>query len=142
MINRLFYKKNTTVIFKALLIFAIIVSVALPIYVSAVESQQSCDPTKELCNPIKYDSIPCFFKELLRIAAQIGSIFIILGFVYSGFLFVTARANEEELGKAKRAITYTVIGAIIVLGAWAFAVGITNTINTIVNGNQTLELCP
>jgi hypothetical protein len=105
-------------------------------------SNDTCDPTKELCNPIKYPSIPCLFKAILEIAAQIGSVFIILGFIYSGFLFVSARGNEEELAKAKRAITYTVIGAIIVLGAWAFSVGIANTINTIVNGTGGGELCP
>lgn len=92
-----------------------------------------CDPNKQLCNPIKFNSIPEFFEEVLKIAAQIGTVVIILGLVYTGFLFVTARGNQDELTKAKQAFTYTVIGAAIVLGAWAFSVAITNTINTITN---------
>jgi hypothetical protein len=93
----------------------------------------ACDPNKQLCNPIRFNSIPEFFEELLKIAAQIGSVVIILGLVYSGFLFISARGNQEELSKAKKAFTYTVIGAMIVLGAWAFSVAIGNTIRTITN---------
>lgn len=90
-------------------------------------------PANTLCNPLKseFDTIPKLFQAILGIAAEIGSVFVILGIIYSGFLFVMARGNQEELSKAKRAITYSVIGAALVLGAWAFSVAIANTINTI-----------
>lgn len=98
-----------------------------------------------LQNPLKseYSTIPCLFKAILQIAAEIGAVFVVLGIIYSGFLFVTARGNEEYLGVAKKAITYTVIGAILVLGAWAFSVGVANTINTITSGTNNVQInCP
>ena len=91
----------------------------------------SCDPKTQLCNPIKYNTIQDFFQAVLQIAAQIGSILVVMALIYSGFLFVTARGNEEQLTTAKKALTYTVIGAIVVLGAWSFSVAISNTVNTI-----------
>ncbi|OHA15373.1 MAG: hypothetical protein A3H57_01730 [Candidatus Taylorbacteria bacterium RIFCSPLOWO2_02_FULL_43_11] len=115
------------------LFFSVLVSF-VPAFVVAEQGSQDCDPTKMICNPVRFSTIQCFFKEVLRIAAEIGGVFVVLGIIYSGFLFVSARGNAEELGKAKRAITYTMIGAALVLGAWAFAVGIANTINTITNG--------
>ncbi len=92
-----------------------------------------CDPNRELCNPIRFNNIFDLFKEVLRIAAEIGTVFVVVGFVYSGFLFVKAQGNQEELSKAKRSLTYTVIGAAIVLGAWAFSVAISETIKGITN---------
>ena len=91
------------------------------------------NPTGTLANPLKpeLDSIPALFQAVLGIAAEIGAVFVVLGLIYSGFLFVMARCNEEELSKAKIAITYTVIGAAIVLGAWAFSVAIKTTIDAI-----------
>ncbi len=111
-----------------LLVFTVLL---IPVISFAVDTP--CDPSKELCNPIKFGSIQDFFQAVLQIAAEVGSVIIILAFIYSGFLFVSARGNQEELSKAKKSITYTVIGAIIVLGAWAFSVAITNTVNTITN---------
>jgi hypothetical protein len=123
----------------------ILVSVVGPYIVMAASGDTVCGDAAnpKLCNPIKFDSIQCFFKEVLRIAAEIGAVFVVVGIIYSGFMFVQARGNAEELGKAKRAITYTVIGAALVLGAWAFSVGIANTINTILNGSIDVKIqCP
>lgn len=132
--------KNTKIIYIALLCLLILFMI-LP-SLSIAEDSNPCTPGTELCNPIRFNTIQCFFKEVLKVAAQIGSVFVVLGIIYSGFLFVSARGNAEELGKAKRAITYTVIGAALVLGAWAFAVGIANTINTITNGVKVDIECP
>lgn len=122
--------------------------IALVIVLAAVISPQfavatNCVPNEELCNPTRFENIQCFFKEVLKIAAEIGGVFVVVGIFYSGFLFVSARGNAEELGKAKRSITYTVIGAALVLGAWAFSVGIANTVNSLLNGNLRIEIpCP
>lgn len=109
--------------------FLFFLLILVPLFTSA--DQTACNPSTELCNPTKFESIPALFEAVLKIAAEIGSVIIILALIYSGFLFVMARGNEEELTKAKRAITYTVIGAVLVLGAWAFSVAISNTIHTI-----------
>lgn len=109
---------------------------SFPLFVMA--DSQACDPAIQICNPLKVKTIQCLFREVLKIAAEIGSVFIVIGIIYSGFLFVKAQGNQEELAVAKKAITYTAIGAMLVLGAWAFSTGIANTISTI-TGDQTVS---
>ena len=43
-------------------------------------------------------------------------------------MFVFARGNSEKITKAKDALIYTVIGAAILLGAWAIALLISETV--------------
>ena len=50
--------------------------------------------------------------------AFIGILFFIL-MIYGGFLWMTARGNEENVTKAKELIIAAVIGLVIVLAAYA-----------------------
>lgn len=52
------------------------------------------------------------------ILSFIGVIFMIL-VIYGGFLWMTARGNEQQVEKAKTLIIQSVIGLIIVLSAYA-----------------------
>ena len=72
----------------------------------------------QLKNPIKYSTFSDFAAGVTKAAVQILLPFIVLAFIYSGFLFVKAQGNEAELEKAKTAITYSIIGAFILLGSW------------------------
>ncbi len=77
-------------------------------------------PTTQLLNPLAggVDSIEKLLKLILNnIVLPIGSVVIVIMIIYSGFLFVTARGNEDKIGDAKRTLTYVVIGAAILLGA-------------------------
>lgn len=62
-------------------------------------------------------------KDLvLRITSQlsllIGSIAIIV-FVWAGILFLTSAGNEAQIGKARKAVLYAVIGLAIALAGQA-----------------------
>jgi len=50
----------------------------------------------------------------------LGIIFILFT-IYGGYLYLTARGNEEQTKKAKAIITQNIIGIIIILGAYALA---------------------
>ncbi|MFB6225847.1 MAG: hypothetical protein ABEJ02_00680 [Candidatus Paceibacteria bacterium] len=50
----------------------------------------------------------------------IGIIFTVL-MVYGGFLWMTARGNEDQVDKAQRIITAAVIGLIIAVGAFSIS---------------------
>lgn len=134
--------KNLSKIFFAFfMVFCLVFSFSTPLSVDAQgngitggNSGTGTTPPSsgvKLINPLKWDTLVEFFREILKIAAQIGSIFVVVGFVYTGFLFVKAQGNAEELATAKRSFTYTVIGAALVLGAWAFAMAIAETIKSI-----------
>lgn len=55
----------------------------------------------------------------------IGTIMFAL-MVYSGFLWMTAGGNEEQVTQAKTTIRNCVIGLIIVLMSWAITLAVTN----------------
>ncbi len=52
------------------------------------------------------------------ILSFIGVIFLLLT-IYGGFLWMTARGNEEKVGQAKTILTSAIVGLIIVVAAYA-----------------------
>ena len=79
-------------------------------------------------NPIKVDNIQDFIKTVLEGILRIAIPIVVLAIIYSGFLFVKARGNEKELATAKDALLYTLIGAAVLLGSWAIAQIIADTV--------------
>jgi hypothetical protein len=82
-------------------------------------------------NPIKYNNFSDFVAGVTQTAVQVLMPFVVLAFIYSGFLFVKAQGNEKELETAKEAIKWSIVGALILFGAWGFAQIIKTTISTI-----------
>ena len=94
----------------------------------------TCDTASgKICNPLGSgtDSIPAFINKILTGALRVGIPVVALAVIYCGFLFVSARGNTEKLGKAKDALLYTLIGAAILLGSWAIAQLISNTVRSL-----------
>lgn len=118
-----FIKKN---IYKLILpAFAFL----LPILSFAQTAGNECDPKLgKICNPISYKTLEAFIKAILEGVIKIGIPIIALAIIYCGFLFVFARGNSEKLKTAKSSLMYTLIGAAILLGAWAIAQLISETI--------------
>jgi len=79
-------------------------------------------------NPINPKTVNEFIKVILEGIIKISIPVIVLALIYSGFLFVTARGMPDKLKKAKDALLYTVIGAAVLLGSWAIAQIISNTV--------------
>ncbi len=83
-----------------------------------------------LKNPLQdINSISGLLSAILDIVSQIMAPIIVLAIIYTGFLFVKAQGKDEELTKAKQALLWTVIGAIVVLGATVLSSAIEGTIN-------------
>lgn len=86
---------------------------------------QSCPPDK-ICNPIQSQTFAELMAKIAETAAKIGLPLVVVFMIYSGFLFVSARGNEEQLTKAKGTFFWTIIGALLVVGAFAIASAIEN----------------
>lgn len=99
------------------------------------DNQQStidtCDPALTLCNPIKVSTFADFIATVLNIVFVVGVPIVAFFLIYSGFLFVIARGNEEALATAKRNFLFTVIGAALLLGAWVLANAIAGTVDAL-----------
>ncbi len=88
-------------------------------------------PNAKLKNPINVGTFGELVKKVISAAVTVLMPFVVLAFVYSGFLFVKAQGKPEDIEKAKEAILYSVVGAFILLGAWGFAQIIGTTVRTI-----------
>ena len=83
-------------------------------------------------NPITYgggiSTIPEFLLALVDLIFLIAVPIIVIFIIYSGFLFVTAGDNESQIAKARFVFMWTIIGALVLLGAKAIAAAIQATI--------------
>lgn len=95
-----------------------------PIYLYAATNPSG----GKIVNPITTNTINEFIRILLEGVLKIGIPIVALAVIYCGFLFVQARGNSEKLTKAKDALWYTLIGAAVLLGSWAIAKLISETV--------------
>lgn len=86
-----------------------------------------------LINPLdpRFSTLERFLSAILGVIVEIGTPIIILAIVYTGFLFVAAQGKPEELTTAKRALFWTLVGALIVLGAQVLSAAIDRTVDDI-----------
>lgn len=85
-----------------------------------------CNPAVEICNPIQSNTFADLMAKIADIAAKIGLPLVVVFIIYAGFLFVSARGDEEQLKKAKTTFFWAVIGALLVVGAFAISLAIEN----------------
>lgn len=85
-----------------------------------------CNPVRQFCNPIQSQNFTDLITRVAGIVAGLGIPVVAVVLVYGGFLFVSARGNEQKLGEAKQAFYWAIIGAVLVLGAFVIAVALKN----------------
>jgi len=98
---------------------------SLVLFVGTVASAQ-------ITNPIKYDTFSELVAAIINAAVYVLMPFVVLAFIYTGFLFVKAQGKPEEIDKAKSALWWSIVGAFILLGASAFSQIINSTISSII----------
>lgn len=70
-------------------------------------------------NAADENTLPKTIGTIVNAALSLlGIIFVVL-IIYAGYNWMTASGNEEAVSKAKKIITNSVIGLIIVLSAWS-----------------------
>ncbi len=87
-------------------------------------------------NPLNpaFSTVSGFIAGFLRAIVVVSMPIITLFIVYSGFLFVTARGDTEQIKKARNNFFWVIIGAILILGAWVLATLIGGTVTQLVGG--------
>lgn len=93
----------------------------LPTIVSAVELQ----------NPMAVNTIEELLEALIAIILVFATPLIVFFIVYAGFLYVTARGNEQTITQANRALLYAIIGGLLILGAFALITIVGNLISSV-----------
>ena len=86
-----------------------------------------------LNNPLAFTSITAFVAGALKIIVLIALPVIGFFIVLAGFQFITAQGKSEKLNAAKQNFVYVLLGAALILGAWALATLIGATVSQLVS---------
>ena len=79
-------------------------------------------------NPLACKTLYECLVSVLNIVIYVLFPFIVLMIVYTGFLFVVAQGKPEKLSRAKSALVWVLIGALVILGSKALALAIEATV--------------
>jgi cytochrome bd-type quinol oxidase subunit 2 len=60
-------------------------------------------------------SIVAIVTSLMKWLLVIVGILAVIAFVIAGILYLTAAGNEDQIGKAKKAMVYAIVGVIVAL---------------------------
>ena len=75
----------------------------------------------QLINPLRATSLTDLLVSILEIIITLAVPVIVFFIIYAGFLYVTAKGNASQIEQATRALTYAIIGGVIVIGAVTIA---------------------
>lgn len=102
----------------------VVITASLPITSSAdtydVVGGQQPNPTTDpvsLTNPLRIGSLNELFVALLKVFIIIATPIIVFFIILAGFKYVTARGNATQVEEATRALTYAIIGGVLILGS-------------------------
>lgn len=123
-------KKASKILFLVSFLFMFMGTVAI---VSSATAEKVPLANVTLKNPIKYDKFSDLVAGVTETAVSVLMPFVVIAFIYSGFLYVKAQGKAKELEEAHKAILWSVVGAFILFGAYAFAQIISTTVGTITN---------
>jgi len=82
-----------------------------------------------LMNPLNAGTIPELLSTIVQIILLFAVPIVVLFIMFAGFKYVTARGDTAKLAEAKSALTWAIIGGVVVLGAEIIAQLIDATIN-------------
>lgn len=84
-----------------------------------------------ITNPLKVDTIQGAIQLFMSAVLRVALPFIVVFFIWSGLSFVLARGNPDKIKVAKNMFLYTVVGTLLILGAWVITNAIIGTVNSI-----------
>jgi Type IV secretion system pilin len=82
-----------------------------------------------LINPLTFTTAEGLLTAILEVVIILATPFIVFFIIYAGFLYVTARGNAEQITQANRALTYAIIGGVIIIGSVAIATIVKNIVS-------------
>lgn len=75
--------------------------------------------SRSLVNPVTFPTITDLLAAILNVVIIISTPIVVMFIIYSGFLYVTARGNAEQIKQAGQALLYGIIGGVIIIGSVA-----------------------
>lgn len=79
--------------------------------------------------PVGYSNIPTFLSHTMGWFLSIIGALAVIAVIYSGFMYLTAAGNNDQAEKAKKNLTWAIVGLVLV----AFAAIIVRVVNDVIN---------
>jgi hypothetical protein len=70
-----------------------------------------------ILNPLQSKSLEEFLGKIIDVIFIFALPIVVFFIMYAGFLFVTAKGQSEQISTAKTALTWAVVGGVVVFGA-------------------------
>ena len=97
----------------------------------ALATSHTVAPAVSLESPLKnIDSIEGLLVAILRIIIILMIPVIVFFIILAGFKYVTAQGNASQVEDATRALTYAIIGGVLILAAVAISQIIANVVKS------------
>lgn len=77
-------------------------------------------------NPIDSEDFAAIVKKIAELIVKIALPILVVMIIWAGAQFVFAQGNETKLSAAKKTLWYSLIGALLVVGAFAIATAVDN----------------
>jgi uncharacterized membrane protein len=113
----------------------VFIFIAIPVLAATPNGSTGPGDSMIFKNPIKATSLQDFLKSLLRVVTMLGAIVVVFFIIFAGFNYVTARGDEKKIQAATKTLTWTAVGAAVILGAQVIATAIQGTVNELGSGN-------
>lgn len=109
---------NKKIIFLFILAVGLFVAISTSAQISAIEGQLQAAAEEGAGYSSPQDPRTTAAVIIRGALGVIGTVFLVL-MIYAGAIWMTSGGNEEKVGKAKKIITTSVIGLIIVILSYA-----------------------
>lgn len=82
-------------------------------------------------NPLNpsLSSLPDLFVAILNMVIIVSTPIVVFFLIFSGFKYVMARGNPEQIQEASKSLTYGVIGGVIILASVAILEIVKNVVS-------------
>jgi len=96
-------------------------------------------PVEDVYSPnadVSPSTFPTMIAQIIQTALLfLGIIFLVL-IIYAGFMWMTAAGNEDKISTAKKTMTAAIIGAAIILSAYAITYFVLNQLLVVTRGTS------
>jgi hypothetical protein len=86
--------------------------------------------------PLPALNIASLINNFIRIALSLLGLFLFLNIFYAGFLWMISGGSEEKTGTAKKILTSSVVGIIIIIFSYSITTFIISTFLGAANGSS------
>ena len=101
--------------FKKISLISMLILLCLPVVVAGEGAGGWSGTSGRISNPLDSDSFSELISGIIDWLIIIGQLIAVIMIIWSGFLFMTSEGEPEKITKAKKSLTWALVGLLILL---------------------------